>query len=90
MARIRIEDLPVAEDLTAEQEELIQGAGPKSFRPKLEGLEDRQRMAPHLAGTLPVEPPAPSPEAVSLRRFTTGGLVVGNRRPGSRAGAGSS
>src|SRR5262249_30901426 len=33
MARIRIEDLPVAEDLTVAQEELIVGAGRKSFRP---------------------------------------------------------
>jgi len=66
------------------------GAGPKSFRPKLEGLEDRQLMASLLAGTLPVKPPAPSPEAVSLRRFTTGGVMVGDRRTGPRAGAGSS
>jgi Raf kinase inhibitor-like YbhB/YbcL family protein len=41
MARIRIDDLPVAEDLTPEQEALLQGAGLKSFRPSLEGLEDR-------------------------------------------------
>jgi RTX calcium-binding nonapeptide repeat (4 copies) len=45
MARIRIDDLPVAEDLTPEQEALIQGAGLKSFRPSLEALEDRQLMA---------------------------------------------
>src|SRR5262249_17786247 len=41
MTRIRIDDLPVAENLTPEQEALIQGAGLKSFRPSLEGLEDR-------------------------------------------------
>jgi phosphatidylethanolamine-binding protein (PEBP) family uncharacterized protein len=41
MSRIRIDDLPVAETLTPEQEELIQGAGLKSFRPSLEALEDR-------------------------------------------------
>jgi phosphatidylethanolamine-binding protein (PEBP) family uncharacterized protein len=42
MTRIRIDDLPVAENLTPEQEELIQGAGRKSFRPRLESLEDRE------------------------------------------------
>jgi Raf kinase inhibitor-like YbhB/YbcL family protein len=41
MARIRIDDLPVAENLTPEQEALIQGAGPKFFRPSLEVLEGR-------------------------------------------------
>jgi hypothetical protein len=45
MARIRIDDLPVAEGLTPEQEALILGAGLKSFRPSLEALEDRQLMA---------------------------------------------
>jgi Raf kinase inhibitor-like YbhB/YbcL family protein len=42
MTRIRIDDLPVAENLTPEQEELIQGAGLKSFRPSLEALEGRE------------------------------------------------
>jgi len=41
VARIRIDDLPVAEELTPEQEELIQGAGLRSFRPSLEALEAR-------------------------------------------------
>jgi hypothetical protein len=41
MARIRIDDLPVADDLTPEQEELILGAG-LSFRPSLEHLEARE------------------------------------------------
>ncbi|HEY7154958.1 MAG TPA: hypothetical protein VH575_13430 [Gemmataceae bacterium] len=45
MSRIRIDDLPVAETLTPEQEELIQGAGLKFFRPTLEALEDRLMMA---------------------------------------------
>jgi hypothetical protein len=45
MSQIRIDDLPVAETLTPEQEELIQGAGLKSFRPTLEALEDRLMMA---------------------------------------------
>jgi hypothetical protein len=45
MSRIRIDDLPVAENLTPEQEEMIQGAGLKSFRPSLEALEDRQLMS---------------------------------------------
>ena len=73
MARIRIEDQPVAEDLTAEQEELIVGAGLKSFRPTLEGLEDRQLLASHLAGSLPVAPPVLDPAHVGLREFTADG-----------------
>src|SRR5262245_55252980 len=44
MARITIKDLPVAENLTPEQEELIQGAGPRSFRPTFEALEGREMM----------------------------------------------
>jgi phosphatidylethanolamine-binding protein (PEBP) family uncharacterized protein len=42
MTRIRIDDLPVAENLTPEQEALIIGAGPRSFRPMLEELERRE------------------------------------------------
>jgi acylphosphatase len=42
MSRIVIDDLPVAECLTPEQEELIQGAGLRSFRPSLEVLEGRE------------------------------------------------
>jgi phosphatidylethanolamine-binding protein (PEBP) family uncharacterized protein len=42
VTRIRIDDLPVAENLTPEQEELIQGAGLKSFRPSFEALECRE------------------------------------------------
>jgi Raf kinase inhibitor-like YbhB/YbcL family protein len=42
MTRIRIDDLPVAEELTPEQEALIQGAGLKSFRPSIEALEGRE------------------------------------------------
>jgi hypothetical protein len=42
MARIRIDDLPPAEGLAPEQEERLAGAGLKSFRPTLEGLEARE------------------------------------------------
>ncbi len=42
VTRIRIDDLPIAEELTPEQEALIQGAGLKSFRPSLEVLERRE------------------------------------------------
>jgi hypothetical protein len=45
MARIRIDDLPVADNLTPEQEALIQGAGLRSFRPRLEFLEGRDMPA---------------------------------------------
>lgn len=44
MARIKIEDLPVVENLTPEEEELIFGAGRPSFRPTLESLENREMM----------------------------------------------
>jgi phosphatidylethanolamine-binding protein (PEBP) family uncharacterized protein len=41
--RIRIEDLPVAEELTPEEKELLAGAGlRRSFRPTLEQLEARE------------------------------------------------
>jgi hypothetical protein len=58
MSRIKTEDLPVAENLTPEEEALIEGAGLRSFCPTLEGLEDRQLMASHVAAALPVQPPA--------------------------------
>jgi hypothetical protein len=63
MARIRIEDLPVAEVLTAEQEELIQAAGLRSFRPRVEGLEDRQMLDAGLGRSVmvPLAPGAPAP-----------------------------
>lgn len=44
MARIRIDDLPLGENLTPEQEELILGAGRRTFRPTLESLENREMM----------------------------------------------
>lgn len=46
VARIRIDDLPVAEELTPEQEALIQGAGLRSFRPGVEAMETRYVPAP--------------------------------------------
>jgi hypothetical protein len=55
MARIRIDDLPLAERLTPQQEELILGAGLRSFRPSLEGLEARQLLSANPV-TLPVLP----------------------------------
>src|SRR5262245_17775034 len=45
MTHIRIDDLPVAETLTPEQEALILGAGLKSFRPGMEALEGRDMPA---------------------------------------------
>jgi hypothetical protein len=60
MARIKIEDLPVAENLTPEQEELLEGAGLRSFRPTLEGLEGREMMDAGLGSGLPL-PVAPPP-----------------------------
>jgi Raf kinase inhibitor-like YbhB/YbcL family protein len=58
MSRIRIDDLPVAETLTPEQEALIEGAGLKSFRPGMEDLEDRQLLAVNItvaAGVMTIQ-----------------------------------
>jgi hypothetical protein len=54
MARILIDDLPVADNLTPEQEELIFGAG-LSFRPSLEHLEIREVLTGNPV-TMPVLP----------------------------------
>jgi hypothetical protein len=64
MSRIRIEDLPVAENLTPEQEELIEGAGLKSFRPKLEDLERREMLDAGIGGALATAPPPAGPSHV--------------------------
>jgi hypothetical protein len=54
MSRIRIEDLPPAdENLTPEELEQIEGAGRPSFRPSLEGLEGREMYAVNLGNVLP-------------------------------------
>lgn len=50
VSRIRIDDLPIAEYLTPEQEALIEGAGLRSFRPSLEALEARDLMDAGLGG----------------------------------------
>lgn len=42
MARIRIEDLPAVDNLTAEEQEQILGAGLRSFKPTFEALEARE------------------------------------------------
>src|SRR5262245_36459177 len=67
MARITIDDLPAAPELPPEQEEQVQGAGPKSFKPSIESLEGREMYAADLAGALapgllaPVKAAAPDP-----------------------------
>src|SRR5262249_51371500 len=50
MARIRIDDLPIPEKLTPEEEEQIRGAG--RFRPTLEALENREMYAADLGAAL--------------------------------------
>ena len=55
MARIRIDDLAVAEALTPEQEALLLGAGLKSFRPSLEALEGRDMPSGLAPLTQPVQ-----------------------------------
>jgi endo-1,4-beta-D-glucanase Y len=52
MARIRIEDLPPDTDLTPEELERIFGAGRPSFRPTVEGLENREMYAANLGTAL--------------------------------------
>src|SRR5262245_47964422 len=83
MTRIRIDDLPVAEELTPEQEALIQGAGLKSFRPSLEAMEVRDvpaRIAPglDLSGTvLTIQgTPAADKGQASIVLNTSGGPIV--------------
>src|SRR5262245_9880239 len=97
MTRIHVNDLPAADTLTAEQEELIQGAGLRLRRPTLEGLEDRELMASHLAGALLVKPPAPDPGALSIGQFVstpmqinldqTSGALAGHAQGGLEQGA---
>src|SRR5947209_8056945 len=61
MSSNKTEDLAAVEPLTPEQEEQIQGAGLRSFRPQLESLEDRQMLDAglgHIGHTLPPAPPA--------------------------------
>jgi hypothetical protein len=52
MSRIRIDDLPVVENLTPEQEEMILGAGLRTFRPRLESLESRDLLDAGASGAV--------------------------------------
>jgi hypothetical protein len=53
MARIRIDDLPLGENLTPEEEALILGAGRRpSFRPMLESLENREMYAANVTAAV--------------------------------------
>jgi hypothetical protein len=52
MARIRIDDLPITETVTPEEQEQILGAGRRSFRPSIEGLENREMYAANLGSAL--------------------------------------
>jgi hypothetical protein len=45
MPRIRIDDLPAMNDLTAEEMKQILGTGPRWVRPGIEPLEDRTLMS---------------------------------------------
>jgi hypothetical protein len=61
MARIKITDLPLLQDLTEEQLKELFGAGAKSYRPTFESLEDRRLMSgfTSLLATTPVQQFAP-------------------------------
>jgi uncharacterized protein YkwD len=71
MARIHIDDLPPAETLTPEQEELILGAGLRSFRPRLESLEAREVMSANFGSALVVPPPAAQPAQALFSNLAT-------------------
>jgi hypothetical protein len=80
MARIKIEDLPVAENLTPEQEELIEGAGLRSFKPTFEALEARQMMDAGLGRALPsllAARPTAAPTAAHYREFNAAAFTPG-------------
>jgi hypothetical protein len=85
MSRIKIDDLPVAENLTPEQEALLLGAGLKSFRPSIEALEDRQLMAAGITfaeatGVLRIEA-APEGSLASVRQVGSQVQVSLDSRP---------
>jgi uncharacterized protein YkwD len=82
MARIHIDDLPPAEALTPEQEELLLGAGLRSFRPMLEGLETREVMSANLGSTLVAPPPAQTGPALfsELTRLPAANAQAGDTR----------
>jgi hypothetical protein len=63
MARIKIEDLPVYQEMSEEEMEAILGAG--RFRPVLEELERREVMSATV-GTPPVGANMPPPQAANL------------------------
>src|SRR5262245_66487540 len=62
MTRVRIDDLPPEdENLTPEELEQIEGgAGRRSFRPTLEGLENREMYAVNLGHAGPLPQPGPA------------------------------
>jgi hypothetical protein len=73
MANIRIDNLPVPEPLTPEEQEQILGAGRPSFRPSFEGLENRELYAANLGGALPpglLSLPSAAREGALVREFT--------------------
>jgi hypothetical protein len=91
MARIRIDDLPIADSLSPEQEQLILGAGLRSFRPSLEALEDRQLMSAGLT-VLPLKPPALAPATVStpsIQASAQGGAYLQSQLQALIAGQGA-
>jgi hypothetical protein len=67
MARIRIEDMPAAENLSALEQEELFGAGRPSFRPSIESLEGRELYAANLGAALaPGLLPAGAAEGAAL------------------------
>ncbi|HEY7428050.1 MAG TPA: hypothetical protein VH682_27700 [Gemmataceae bacterium] len=74
MARIKIEDLPVGENLTPEEEERLFGAGWRSFRPMLESLESREMMDAGLGYGLQLQlaqPTGGAPQLALVRQLAS-------------------
>ncbi|HEY7315584.1 MAG TPA: hypothetical protein VH643_40020 [Gemmataceae bacterium] len=74
MAHIKIEDLPVGANLTPEEEELIFGAGWRSFRPMLESLESREMMDAGLGYGLQLplaQPTGGAPQLALVRQLAS-------------------
>lgn len=78
MARIRIEDLPVVENLATEEMEEVFGAGRFSFRPGMESLEAREMMDAALGQSLlaPVARPDAGAHQTGLVHQTAPGMEI--------------
>jgi len=84
MARIRIEDLPVLDKLTAEEMEELYGAGRFSFRPSFEALEAREMMDAGLGRSLLANFTPPQGGTTHEANMVAGGIAGTNDAPVKR------